>query len=66
MRATGNYPFARLASGTVSIWDSAEEFAQTDSFNSLAAIDWDQSNWLSKDVVLVSPAKVHIATKFQR
>lgn len=61
-----NYPHVRFASGSVTVWDSAEEFAQTESFKRLAAIGWDHSHWLSRDVVLVSPAKVHIATKFQR
>ena len=61
-----NYPHIRFASGTVTVWETAEEFARTDSFNRLAAIGWDHSHWLSRNVVLVSPAKVHIATKFQR
>ena len=61
-----NYPHVRFASGTVTVWESAEKFAQTDSFNRLAAIGWDHSHWLTRNVVLVSPAKVHIATKFQR
>ena len=61
-----NYPHVRFASGTVTVWETAEEFARTDSFNRLAVIGWDHSHWLSRNVVLVSPAKVHIATKFQR
>ena len=61
-----NYPHVRFASGSVTVWDSAEEFAQTDSFNRLAAIGWGHSHWLTRDIVLVSPEKVHIATKFQR
>ncbi len=61
-----NYPHVRFASGTVTVWDSAEEFARTESFKRLAAIGWDHSHWLTRELVLVSPAKVHIATKFQR
>ena len=61
-----NYPHVRFASGTVTVWETAEEFARTDSFNRLAVIGWDHSHWLSRNVALVSPAKVHIATKFQR
>jgi hypothetical protein len=61
-----NYPHVRFASGTVTVWETAEEFAETESFNRLAAIGWDHSHWLSRNVVLVSPAKVHVATKFQR
>ena len=61
-----NYPHVRFASGSVTVWDSAEEFAQTDSFNRLAAIGWYHSHWLTRYIVLVSPEKLHIATKFQR
>ena len=64
--ASLNYPHVRFASGTVTFWDSAEEFAQTLAFESLPASGWDHSHWLTRDVVLVSSAKVHIATVFQR
>ena len=61
-----NYPHIRFASGTVTVWETAEEFAETESFNRLAAIGWDHSHWLTRDVTLVSAGKVHIATVFQR
>lgn len=64
--ASLNYPHVRFASGTVTVWESAEEFAKTDSFNRLQRVGWDHSHWLTRDVVLVSPSKVHIATTFQR
>ncbi|MDO8909332.1 MAG: hypothetical protein Q7W55_12645 [Pseudohongiella sp.] len=64
--ASLNYPHVRFASGTVTVWETAEEFAQGESFERLAAIGWDHSRWLSRDVVLVSPGKVHINTVFQR
>jgi hypothetical protein len=64
--ASLNYPHVRFASGTVTVWDSAEEFSQTLAFESLPASGWDHSHWLTRDVVLVSSAKVHIATVFQR
>jgi hypothetical protein len=64
--ATLNYPHVRFASGTVTVWDSAEEFSDTDAFQSLARLGWDHSHWLTRDVVLVSPDKVHIAALFQR
>ena len=64
--ASLNYPHVRFASGSVTVWDSAEEFAQTRAFENLSSSGWDHSHWLTRDVVLVSPAKVHIATVFQR
>ncbi|PCI79553.1 MAG: hypothetical protein COB20_04525 [SAR86 cluster bacterium] len=64
--ASLNYPHVRFASGTVTVWESAEEFAQTRAFETLPSSGWDHSHWLTRDVVLVSSAKVHIATVFQR
>ncbi len=61
-----NYPHVRFASGTVTIWHTAEEFAAGESFERLAAQDWDHSRWLSREVVLASPGKVHVNTVFQR
>jgi len=61
-----NYPHVRFASGTVTIWHTAEEFAAGESFERLAAIGWDHSRWLSREVVLVSAGKVHVNTVFQR
>jgi hypothetical protein len=64
--ASLNYPHVRFASGTVTVWETAEEFAAGESFERLAAIGWDHSHWLSREVVLVSSAKVHVNTVFQR
>jgi hypothetical protein len=64
--ASLNYPHVRFASGTVTVWDSAEEFAKTLAFESLPRSGWDHSHWLTRDVILVSESKVHIATKFAR
>ena len=64
--ATLNYPHVRFASGTVTVWQDAEEFAQEATFANLEAIGWDHSHWLSREPVLVSPGKVHINTVFER
>jgi len=61
-----NYPHIRFASGTVTIWHTAEEFAAGESFERLAAEGWDHSRWISRDVVMASPGKVHVNTVFQR
>ncbi len=63
---TLNYPHVRFASGTVTVWQSAEEFAQQPTFDRLADVGWDHSHWLSREVVLVSSGKVHVNTVFQR
>ncbi|MFT4711677.1 MAG: hypothetical protein ACJAVI_000135 [Candidatus Azotimanducaceae bacterium] len=64
--ATLNYPHVRFASGTVTVWDNAEEFSDTKTFQTLARSGWDHSHWLTREVVLVSSDKVHIAALFQR
>lgn len=64
--ASLNYPHVRFASGTVTVWESAEEFANTRAFETLPASGWDHSHWLTRDVTLAAPGKVHIATVFQR
>ena len=64
--ATLNYPHVRFASGNVTVWETAEEFAQGSAFINLPRTGWDHSHWLSRDVVMASPGKVHIQTVFQR
>ena len=64
--ASLNYPHVRFASGTVTVWNSAADFSDTDAFEMLSKSGWDHSHWLTRDIVLVSHEKVHIATKFQR
>lgn len=64
--ATLNYPHVRFASGNVTVWESAEEYAQTSAFERLPLTGWDHSHWLTRDVTLAAPGKVHIATVFQR
>ena len=60
LAATLNYPHVRFASGNVRVWESAEEFAMG------TGIGWDHSHWLSREVTMASPDKVHIETVFQR
>ncbi len=48
------------------MWDSAEEFARTNDFETLPQTGWDHSHWLTREVSLASPGKVHISTVFQR
>lgn len=64
--ATLNYPHVRFASGTVMIWQTRADFAANPPFQALADTGWDHSRWLSREVVLASPDKVHLSTVFQR
>jgi hypothetical protein len=64
--ATLNYPHVRFASGNVVIFKSAKAFIDRKIYKTLAKSGWDHSGWLSRDVVLSSPDKVHIATAFRR
>ena len=64
--ASLNYPHVRFASGGVRVWESAEEFAQQPLFEALPRTGWDHSHWLTREVTLASPEKVHISTVFQR
>jgi hypothetical protein len=64
--ASLNYPHVRFASGNVTIWNSAEEFASRASFANLVNNGWDHSHWISREVSLLSPEKVHFNTVFQR
>ena len=63
---TLNYPHVRFASGQVAVYPDATQFTDRPVFRQLAATGWDHSHWLSREVVLKSPGKVHIATVFQR
>ena len=64
--ATLNYPHVRFASEAVTVWANAEEFARGATFDRLPRTGWDHSSWLTRDVSLVSPGKVHVNTVFQR
>ena len=66
--ASLNYPHVRFASGSVTVWESAEDFEKTavDSFTRLQAGGWDHSVWDSRDAVQVTEDKVHIVVQFSR
>jgi hypothetical protein len=55
--ASLNYPHVRFASGTVTVWNSAKDFSDTDAFEKLSKSGWNHSHWLTRDVVLVSPKR---------
>ena len=64
---TLNYPHVRFASGEVTVWQTADEFiANSRTFEALPRQGWDHSHWLSREVILAAPDKVHVNTVFQR
>ena len=63
---TLNYPHVRFASGTVKVFSTSEEFSDRLIYTSLIATGWDHSHWLTREVVLASSKKIHIATTFSR
>ena len=63
---TLNYPHVRFASGNVVIFKSATSYINRKIYKTLTDNGWDHSGWLSRDAVLSSPDKVHIATVFRR
>jgi hypothetical protein len=66
--ASLNYRHVRFASGTVTVYENAEEFEKTavNSFERLQAAGWDHSTWDSREAVHVAKDKVHIVVEFSR
>jgi hypothetical protein len=66
--ASLNYPHVRFASGSVTVWENAEDFAKNavNSFERLQAAGWDHSTWDSRDAIHVTENKVHIVVEFSR
>ena len=64
---TLNYPHVRIASGTVRVWQTQEEFAGYMDFDAFAErFGWDHSSWDKREVVQSGKDKVHFATTFSR
>jgi hypothetical protein len=64
--ATLNYPHVRLASGTVRVYQTAEEFAREDKDYAKRLAPWHHSAWESMSVVQSGNDKVHFAVIFVR
>ncbi len=63
---TLNYPHVRFASGTVRVWQSAEEFAREEKDYPKRLAPWHHSAWESMSVVQSGRDKVHFAVTFVR
>jgi hypothetical protein len=65
--ATLNFPHVRIASGSVRVWETEQEYADYMDFDAFAdRFGWDHSHWLERNVVTASKDKVHFATVFRR
>lgn len=64
--ATLNYPHVRLASGTVRVFQNAEEFARAEKDYPQRLAPWHHSAWESMKVVQSGKDKVHIVVTFVR
>ena len=65
--ATLNYPHVRLASGTVRVWETQDEYAAYMDFDAFAKrFGWDHSAWDKREVVQSGQDKIHFATTFSR
>ena len=65
--ATLSYPHVRMASGSVRVWETEEEYANYMDFDAFAErFGWDHSHWISREVIGANADKVHIDTVFQR
>jgi len=61
---TFHFPSVRIASGTVTIINSAADLEN--SFPRLAATGWDRSDWAMRKVVQCDATKAHMLTTFVR
>lgn len=62
--ATFHFPSVRIASGKVTILNSAADLEN--SFGRLEATGWDHSAWAARRVVQCGPNKAHMLTTFVR
>ncbi|MCP3410293.1 hypothetical protein [Bradyrhizobium sp. CCGB01] len=64
---TVHYPHIRIAAGQVQIWNTPEEYAQSNDAKQLAqASTWARSAWTYRKLVQKSDDKLHFVTRFTR
>lgn len=58
----------RFSNGSVTTWDSEEEYAEMakSRFITLVSNGWSYSRWLKREVTLSSEDKIHVAMEFER
>lgn len=66
VNAAFNFPHVRLASGTVTVWESRGDFNFA-AFDARAETQgWHRSDWDYKNVIQAGPDKVHFDVQFTR
>ena len=64
--ASLHYPHVRPGAGPFEVSQTPEEYAAGVDFTRTISTGWDHSEWVSRDVLHVGAAKVHIAGSWQR
>ena len=65
VNATFHFPHVRLASGTVTVWQKAGDYA-LEGFRARAGEGWAESRWDERTPIHVGDSKVHLAVQFSR
>ena len=65
LNGTLHFPHVRIASGRVTVWDTAGSYRIAD-FLGRAGEGWHASRWDERTVVHAGPDKVHLAVQFSR
>ena len=61
-----HYPHVRPGAGPFEVSQTAAEYAAGVNFAQTLSTGWDHSEWVSREVLQVGPAKVHVAGSWQR
>lgn len=65
--ATLHFPHARLAANDVQVWETPEEYAETNDVAELATKqNWDHTDWTMRKLVQQGEDKLHFITQFTR
>jgi len=63
---TYQFPHYRLASGKMSVLETAGLLDSAKVFGGLAKTGWDHSKWDHRNIIQASDSKVHVDTRFSR
>ncbi|MDR2625550.1 MAG: hypothetical protein LBC37_04385 [Zoogloeaceae bacterium] len=63
---TLHYPHVRIAGGSVTIWQSPEDYASSNDISLLRKTGWHHSRWDFRHLVQADADKLHLAVQFTR
>ena len=66
LAATFNFPHVRIASGTVTVWQTPGDIERDKDLTVPLEHDWHRTAWDWRKVVQCSHSKVHVALSFSR